>query len=127
VTPLFGSPLRAALELGAGESWGSPPIQRSWFLGGSANLRGYHPSVLVGPAFTRARVELGWVFPASTVSLFGDGGWAGERLDAFESRDALFSVGLGFGVLDGLIRLDVARGLRDPKSTRWDLYLDGIL
>jgi hypothetical protein len=36
-------------------------------------------------------------------------------------------VGIGGSVLDGLVRLDVSRGLRGPfKRTRFDLYLDAI-
>jgi hypothetical protein len=34
---------------------------------------------------------------------------------------------VGVSLLDGLLRLDGARGLRDPKGFRLDFYLDAIL
>jgi len=115
---------RISLEAAAGEAWGEVPIQRHWFLGSSATLRGYPPSTLVGEAFVRGRAEVARVFPVVSVALFGDLGWAGEELEGYREAEALYSVGLGASVLDGLVRLDVARGLRDPEETRWDLYLD---
>ena len=126
VLPLF-SKVSVGAEVAAGESWGTPTLQRNWFLGGSSTLRGYDPSTLVGPAFGRARLELVRTYRAVGISLFGDGAWAGERLGDFREQDALFSVGAGFSLLDGIIRFDVARGLRDPKATRFYMYLDGIL
>jgi hypothetical protein len=41
--------------------------------------------------------------------------------------DAVASAGAGFSVLDGIIRLDLARGLQGPRSWRLDFYLDGLL
>ena len=39
-----------------------------------------------------------------------------------------FLAGLGFSVLDGLIRMDFSHGLKGPdKRFRFDLYLDAIL
>jgi len=58
--------------------------------------------------------------------MFSDFGWAGDR-DTFDFDDALISVGAGVSLLDGLIRLDGAYGLRDPKGFRVDFYLDAIL
>lgn len=124
-TPLFGD-LRLGAEAAAGESWGDPPLQRSWFLGGSHTLRGYDPSALVGPSFARTRVDLQRTFGAVGVSLFGDGAWAGDGLDALEDADALWSAGAGFSLLGGVLRFDVAHALRDPGGWRVHLYLDGI-
>jgi hypothetical protein len=123
--PLFG---RLALggELGAGESWGALPIQRSWFLGGSHTLRGYDASTLAGPSFVRGRVEVQRVLGAVGVAFFGDGGWTGDGLEAFRESDALFSAGAGLSLLGGVVRLDIARALRDPRGFRLHLYLDGI-
>jgi outer membrane translocation and assembly module TamA len=78
----------------------------------------------VGEAFGRARFEVALVLPVASVALFSDAGWVGPDLDDFDEADALLSVGVGVSVLDGLIRLDVARGLRAPERTRWDFYLD---
>ncbi len=125
--PLVGGRWRVGVEAGAGTSWGDLPVQRNFLLGGSATLRGYTASVMSGTSYGRGRLELARVFPASTVSFFGDGGWAGDR-DLFDSDDVLYSVGVGGSILDGLIRMDISRGLRGPfKRTRFDLYLDAIL
>jgi hypothetical protein len=123
--PLFER-LGVGAELGAGESWGAPPIQRSWFLGGSHTLRGYDPSSLVGPSFVRGRLEVHRRLGALGVAVFGDGAWAGEGLDAFREQDALVSAGAGLSLLGGVVRLDLARGLRHSQGLRLHLYLDGI-
>jgi hypothetical protein len=120
----FGDRWRLSAGAEAGESWGNPPPQRHWFLGSASTLRGYGASTLRGEAFARGRVELARVFPVASVAVFSDAGWTGEGLDAFDSSEGLVSVGLGASVLDGLVRLDVARGLREPRQTRWDFYLD---
>ena len=53
--------------------------------------------------------------------------WAGVR-EEFESGDFLYGAGLGFSLLDGLIRMDLSHGLKGPeKRFRFDLYLDAIL
>ena len=125
--PLVSGRWRIGLEAGAGTSWGDLPAQRNFLLGGSATLRGYTASVLSGTSYGRGRLEVARVFPASTLSFFGDGGWAGDR-DLFDADDILYSVGVGGSILDGLIRMDISRGLRGPfKRTRFDLYLDAIL
>lgn len=118
--------VRSAFEIAGGASWGDVPAQRLWYLGGSSTLRGYDGSTAVGTSFLRARAELARVYPLVSVSVFGDGGWAGERAD-LDLDDALYSVGLGGSVLDGLVRVDIARGLSGPKGWRLELYLDGIL
>jgi hypothetical protein len=62
-----------------------------------------------------------------TISAFGDMGWAGEQ-EEFDSGDFLYGAGLGFSLMDGLIRMDFSHGLRGPeKRFRFDLYLDAIL
>ena len=115
---------RAGLEAEAGQAWGDVPPQRRFFLGSSSTLRGYGPSTLVGDAVGRVRAELARVLPVASVTLFADAGWTGAELESLDADDALISVGLGVSVLDGLVRLDVARGLRAPRDTRVDLYLD---
>jgi hypothetical protein len=126
--PLADANWRVGLEAGGGTSWGDAPRQRNWFLGGPLSLRGYEASVRSGPSFARGRVEVARTYPESvTVTAFGDVGWAGLR-EEFESADFLYGAGLGFSVLDGLIRLDCSHGLKGPdKRFRFDLYLDAIL
>jgi len=125
--PMPGSDWRVGVEVGGGTTWGDAPLQRNWFLGGPASLRGYEASVLSGSSFARSRLEVAKVFPtAVTVSFFGDVGWAGNRED-FDTDDLLYGVGVGGSVLDGLIRMDISQGLTGPSRFRVDLYLDAIL
>lgn len=118
--------LRLGLEAGAGTTWGSPSMQRLWYTGGARTLRGYDPVVAAGTSFWRGRAELSRGFDFGSVAIFSDMAWAGDR-DTVRLDDALHSVGAGFSILDGLIRMDGAYGLRAPKGFRLELYLDGIL
>lgn len=125
--PLDQARWRVGVEAGGGTSWGEVPVQRSWFLGGPSTLRGYGPSVVFGSSFLRGRVELARSGDVGTLSVFGDGGWAGER-EAFRQEDILYGVGVGGSILDGLIRMDLSYGLDErAQGVRLDLYLDAIL
>ncbi len=118
---------RLGLEAAGGTTWGDAPAQRAWFLGSAATLRGYEPSVMGGSSFVRGRVEVARVFEGVGVSVFYDVGWAGER-GGFDGSDLLSAAGLGLTVLDGLVRADIANGLRGPeKRFRFYLYADAIL
>ena len=123
--------LRTSLEAAAGSALGQVPPQSLWYLGGPATLRGYPGAAAVGDAFWRARVDLGTSFAAARVTLFGDAGWAGSRRDFADNApftgEPLLSWGVGASFLDGLVRLDFARGLRRPAGWRVDLYWDGAL
>ena len=116
---------RIGLEVGAGTSWGDPPAQRVWYLGGPTTLRGFEPRSLSGQNFRRARAELARPFSFGGLSLFYDVGWAGAR-GGFDRDDVLYAAGVGVAVLDGLIRLDSAWGLRSPHRFRFDAYLDSV-
>jgi Omp85 superfamily domain len=115
-----------ALEAAAGTSAGDVPLQGLWYLGGTTTVRGYEGAYLGGESFWRARAEAATPFPAARLVVFGDAGWAGAR-DAWEWDPPLVSAGVGASVLDGLVRLDLSRALREPTGWRVDLYLDGSL
>jgi hypothetical protein len=115
----------AGLEVAAGTSRGVVPVQSQWFLGGSATLRGYDGGAIRGEAFWRVRAEAGGRNPAARLVVFGDAGWAGPRSGFGEGR-ALPAAGVGASLLDGILRFDVARGLRAPGGWRFDFYLDGV-
>ena len=118
---------RLGLEVAGGTTWGDAPAQRAWFLGSASTLRGYDPSVMGGSTFVRGRMEVSRVFEGVGASVFYDVGWAGEGGD-FDSGDVLSAAGLGLTILDGLVRADIANGLRGPeKRFRFYLYADGIL
>jgi hypothetical protein len=123
--PLPGR-LAGAIELGAGSIWGDEPIQQSFFLGGGTTLRGFDQGSLRGPAFWRARAEIASGFAGARAGLFTDAGWAGAR-SAFSLSDPAVAVGLGASLLDGLVRLDVARGVRRGRTWKLHFYLDGLL
>ena len=118
---------RLGFEAAGGHTWGRAPVQRSWFLGGPGTLRGYPASELSGLSFLRGRTELAGTFEWLGASVFMDAGWAGPVGD-FESGDILQGVGVGLSLLDGVMRLDLSRGLSGPaRGIRIEAYFDAIL
>jgi hypothetical protein len=125
--PLVRERWRLGLETGVGTTWGAAPLQRQWFLGGASTLRGYEASSARGSSFVRGRVEVARTFDIGSAGVFGDVGWAGLRGE-FGGDDLLYGIGIGGGVLDGLLRLDLSHGLKGPfKEFRIDFYLDALL
>lgn len=119
-------PLAVAFSASAGTSAGTVPVQSNFFLGGSANLRGYPGGTLSGTAYWAGRFEVANSLPAVRLAVFSDIGWAGDRNDFWRGRP-LIGAGVGASFLDGLFRLDLARGLRAPTGWRLEFYVDGIL
>ncbi|MYC91050.1 MAG: hypothetical protein F4X15_06215 [Gemmatimonadetes bacterium] len=100
----LGSKWSAALEAGTARIWGDPAEYELWSLGGSGDrLRGYPEDGLTGRSFWRGRAELLRSTRFFRVAVFAD--WATVR-----SVD-LYSAGVGLVLVDGLVRIDVARGL----------------
>ena len=118
--------LAIGLEGAAGTSTGTVPVQSLFFLGGPPTLRGYTGGSIAGPAFWRGRMEVANQLPVVRLALFSDMGWAGPTA-GFTSGRPLWGVGAGVSVLDGIIRMDVTKRLRQPQGWRFDVYLDGIL
>jgi hypothetical protein len=118
--------LLGAVELAAGATSGPAPPQSLWYLGGPASLRGYPGGAIAGPDFWRARVEVANASPAVRVAAFADAGWAGAGPALARGRP-LVAAGVGASFLDGVLRVDLARALVDPKGWRMDFYVDGIL
>ncbi len=123
--PLPGR-LVAALEAAGGTTFGAGAEQHLWRLGGPPTLRGYAASITRGESFWRGRAEIANEFPAARLVLFGDAGIAGDT-DTLLDRRPLLSAGVGGSLLDGIIRLDLARALRTPTGWRLTLYVDGKL
>lgn len=123
--PLPGK-LSGALEGAAGVTSSSPPVQHRWYLGGANTVRGYLAGAVSGETFWRGRAELGYGLPAVRLVGFSDAGWAGSR-EQFSGGRPLLSAGVGASILDGIIRFDVARGLREPKGWSAMLYFDAAL
>ncbi len=122
--PTFGG-LLAGLELSGGTTFGEVPVQRLWYLGGPGTVRGYAPGADSGESFWRARAEIARAAPGARLILFGDAGRADPR-GRIGIDPSLISAGVGASAFDGLLRLDLARGLRGG-GWRLDLHLDAPL
>jgi hypothetical protein len=117
--------IAGAVTLGAGTSVGGLPLQRYWFLGGTQTVRGQSADTAQsGNAFWMTRAELARTMPFVRASLFGDLGWVGDRSSIGEFGRPMSGAGIGFSAFDGLIRLDVARGIYPRVQTTFALYLD---
>ena len=124
ITP--ASKFAAAFSVSAGTSRGTVPVQSRFYLGGAATLRGFSGGAAAGDAFWLARAEVGNSLPAARLVGFVDLGWAGARRN-FGKGGTLAGVGIGGSFLDGLVRVDLAHGLKEPGGTRLELYFDGML
>jgi hypothetical protein len=118
----LASRTEAVLTGSAGSSIGNLPVQRLWFLGGAHTVRGFAPGAMSGDSYWFGRLELSRGHPVARPSLFADAGWAGSRSSWAQSPDPISGVGLGLSVVDGLLRLDVARS--STGRFRADLYLN---
>jgi len=111
-----------SLTGGAGTSGGTLPPQRAWHIGGTSTVRGFPPDQLTGDAYWLARAELALM--GGTVLrpvVFYDAGWAGPRDEWTKSTGNVRGAGVGVSFLDGLARIDLARGL-DPQTV-WRMHL----
>ncbi len=127
-----------AVEGGGGRVFGDPPEQRRrYLLGGPRTIRGFSPGDVAGEAFAFGRWEVGRGFGSSTpgygvggslvrVVAFQDMAWAGPRAE-FDSEDWVTTVGVGVSLLDGLLRLDVARVLRGEGGWELHVYADALM
>lgn len=120
----LGGPLDAALTLSGGTSGGSVPTQRLWYLGGTSTVRGQDVGVAVGDAYWLSRLELGLGTVFARPVIFGDLGWAGDRHNWNEGVVPVSGAGVGASFMDGLVRVDLAKGIRPSGGVRASLYLD---
>lgn len=115
--------LAAALTLGAGYSDGAP-IQRQFFLGGAQTVRGQLLGTASGETFWLTRLEMGRAHGAVRPVVFGDLGWAGSWEQRSHPGRPISGAGIGASVMDGLIRLDLSRGIYPRQRNRVDLYVE---
>lgn len=109
---------------GAGTSGGTLSPQRAWQIGGTNTVRGFGPGVLSGDSYWLARAELGLGGSVLKPVVFYDAGWAGARDSWSQSRGNIRGAGGGLSFMDGLVRIDLARGV-DPKTVwRAHLYVE---
>jgi hypothetical protein len=113
-------------EVEVGTTFGEPTSQRIWQLGGARTIRGYSAGTLLGDTFWRARFEVGRGWPIGRLALFGDAAWAGAQDDIARGKPNR-SAGIGISMFDGIVRLDVARGLDRPTGWKLHLHMNSIL
>ena len=119
----------AALTGAAGTAIGDLPPQRAFYLGGLQTVRGQFArpdgAGRVGDTFWLGRAELGLGrMIAVRPSLFYDIGWAGTRSDFTKPGRPLSGAGVGLSLLDGIARIDVARGIWPEQRCGLDFSLD---
>jgi len=121
----LGTRLQGALTAGGGVSRNAPLPQRAFYLGGAQTVRGQLLGTAAGEAYWLARAELALNRKAMRPVLFGDLGWAGRREDWRTPGRPISGAGVGASILDGLVRLDLARGIYPRQKMRLDLYVEG--
>jgi hypothetical protein len=145
VTARGAAPLPARLRIGAeaavgaargslaDEALGPVPVQRLFYLGGASTLRGHEPGALRGRDMARGRVELAYGIAIGKLALFTDYARISEHPG---TSSELWAAGAGVSVLDGLVRLDLARGVGARRGEqahavrrgwRLDLHMDTLL
>ncbi|MES2178187.1 MAG: hypothetical protein V4550_10005 [Gemmatimonadota bacterium] len=116
-----------ALSGGTGASAGTLPVQRAFYVGGLQTVRGEFPSAVgvghVGDAFWLSRTDVGPAWLAFRPSMFFDVGWAGGHKDFLKPGRPLSGAGVGLSLIDGLVRIEAARGIFPEKGWRWDIYM----
>jgi hypothetical protein len=120
----LGSALDGALTLGAGTSGGRLPIQKQFFLGGVQTVRGQKAGADIGDSFWMTSAEFGTRSTGFRKIVFGDLGWAGDRTNFSHPGRPLSGAGVGASFMDGLIRIDLAKGIYPEKSVRANLYVE---
>jgi Haemolysin secretion/activation protein ShlB/FhaC/HecB len=120
----LGSALDGSLTLGGGTSGGHVPIQKQFFLGGTQTVRGQKAGADIGDSFWMSSLELGTRSVGFRKIVFGDLGWAGDRTNFSHPGRPLSGAGVGASFMDGLIRIDLAKGIYPEKSVRANLYVE---
>ncbi len=120
----LGNLLDGALTLGAGTSGGQLPIQKQFFVGGVQTVRGQKAGAAIGDSFWTTSAEIGTRSTGFRKIVFGDLGWAGSRTDFSHPGRPLSGAGIGASFMDGLIRIDLAKGIYPEKSVRANLYVE---
>jgi hypothetical protein len=120
----LGKSLDGALTLGAGTSGGHLPIQKQFDLGGVQTVRGQRAGAAIGDAFWMTSAEIGSRSVGFRKIVFADLGWAGRRDSFSHPGRPLSGAGVGASFMDGLIRIDLAKGIYPEKSVRANLYVE---
>jgi hypothetical protein len=119
----FGPEFAAALTASAGYSTNAP-LQRQFFIGGAQSVRGQLLGTRSGPVYWLGRAEFSRATGVVRPVVFGDVGWAGEWEQRNHPGRPISGAGVGASVMDGLIRMDLSRGIYPRQKMRLDLYVE---
>jgi len=119
-----GRSTQATLTGSAGSSLGDVPWQRLYYIGGPETVHGHAPGDMAGDAYWFGRFELARGHPLVGTAVFADAGWAGPRADWTRAPPTIRGAGFGVRLLQGLIRLDLSRGLEKDGRVRGDVFID---
>jgi len=120
----LGRATQATLTGSAGTAVGTVPVQRLWYIGGPETVHGHAPGDMAGDAYWFGRFELAKGHPFIGTAAFADMGWAGPRAEWVRSPTTIRGAGVGVRLLEGLIRLDLSRGLEKGGRIRGDVFID---
>ncbi len=123
-----------SIQLQGGGLFGDPPTQAHYFLGGRQTIPGYSFRARMGDRYwlLRAEASTDLIHPFIRLRAFGSAGdtrlpepdCGGDEaclLPGMEEPGVLASAGLGLGLGWDILRLDLARGLREGGE--WELIL----
>jgi len=116
-------------DLQGGTLLGSPPLQAHYFLGGRQTVPGYPFRSRVGDGYwlLKSEASIDLLHPFLRLRAFGAAGETRAEkllyptLLPMEDGSSLLSAGLGLGLGWDVLRLDLARGLRDGGE--WEMIL----
>lgn len=127
-------PFAASVSAGGGAAFGDVAPQRYFYLGGLHTVRGQSPGTppdrggiagsAGGTAYWLTRSELAYGAPAFRIAAFYDAGWTGRKKEWQAPGRPMSGAGLGFSMLDGLLRLDIARGIFPTVQWRTDFSVE---
>ena len=131
--PIVG-PFSLSFTAGGGAAFGDVPQQRLFFLGGLNSIRGLSPGSPAdrggivgtpgGSAYWLTRSELAYGGAGFRLIGFYDAGWTGRKHDWQTPGRPLSGAGVGASMLDGLLRIDVARGIFPTQGWKVDFSVD---
>ncbi len=131
--PIVG-PFIFSFTAGGGAAFGDVPQQRLFFLGGLNTIRGLPTGSAAdrggivgtpgGTAYWLTRSELAYGGAGFRIISFYDAGWTGRKKEWLAPGRPLSGAGVGASILDGLLRLDVARGIFPTQQWRVDFSVD---
>jgi hypothetical protein len=124
VASRLGGVADATITAAGGATAGTAPPQRLWYLGGASTIRGFAAGSATGNAFWLGRAELSRGPTLVRPSVFYDVGWAGSRSTWRSPGSPLSGAGVGASMLDGMLRLDVARPVSVGAKWRVDFYFE---